>query len=270
MSDDLVVSPSAFLLGELRRARSSAGLSQEDLGKTINYSGSQVSAVENGQRPPTRDYLVAIDGALHTGGLFERLQSNLANLDQAPVWFRDWLVIEREATLIRWFEPLVVPGILQTKDYAHALMAGSGLVDYDEIDQRVAARLDRRSLLTQPKPPTLIALIDEGVLNRCVGSTEIMVEQCELLADLGTRPHVQIQVVPGAVGVHAGLSGPFTLARALDFEIAHLDSQLTAQITDRSNDIDSLIRAWEAIRGDALPRTQSLDLIKEVAKKWQT
>jgi transcriptional regulator with XRE-family HTH domain len=269
MSED-VVSPSAFLLGELRRARSAAGLSQEDLGKTINYSGSQVSAVENGQRPPTRDYLVAIDGALQTGGLFERLQGNLSNFEQAPVWFRDWLVIEREATMIRWFEPLVVPGILQTKDYAHALMAASGLVDFDEIDQRVAARLDRRSLLVQSRPPVLIALIDEGVLNRRIGSAEIMAEQCELLAELGARPHVQIQVVPAAVGVHAGLSGPFTLARALDFEIAHLDSPLTAQITDRSSDIDSLIRAWETIRGDALPRTHSLDLIKEAAQRWQT
>jgi transcriptional regulator with XRE-family HTH domain len=182
MSEEVLISPSAFLLGELRRARSTAGMSQEDLGRTINYSGSQVSAVENGQRPPTRDYLVAIDGALHAGGLFERLQSNLANFDQAPVWFRDWLVIEREATLIRWFEPLVVPGILQTQAYAHALMAGSVLVDDDEIDQRVAARLDRRSLLTQSKPPTVIALIDEGVLNRRVGSAEIMSEQCELLA----------------------------------------------------------------------------------------
>jgi transcriptional regulator with XRE-family HTH domain len=106
MPDELV-SPSTFLLGELRRARSSAGLSQEDLGKTINYSGSLVSAVENGQRPPTRDFLVAVDGALQTGGLFERLQSGLASFDQAPVWFRDWLIIEREATLIRWWASFV-------------------------------------------------------------------------------------------------------------------------------------------------------------------
>jgi transcriptional regulator with XRE-family HTH domain len=265
-----LVSPSTFLLGELRRARSSAGLSQEDLGKTINYSASMVSAVENGQRPPTRGYLAAIDGALQTDGLFERLLSGLASFDQAPVWFRDWLIIEREATLIRWFEPLVVPGILQTETYAQAIITGSGLVDFDEIDQRVAARVERRSLLAQPKPPTLIAIVDEGVLRRCVGSPAIMAEQCELLADYTTRPHVQIQVVPATAGVHAGLGGPFTLARTRDFEIAHLDGPLLSQITDRPGEIDSLVRLWEAIRGDALSRTQSLDLIKEVAKTWQT
>jgi transcriptional regulator with XRE-family HTH domain len=269
MPDELV-SPSTFLLGELRRARSSAGLSQDDLGKTINYSGSLVSAVENGQRPPTRDYLVAVDGALHTGGLFERLQSGLASFDQAPVWFRDWLIIEREATLIRWFEPLIVPGLLQTESYAETIIAGSGLADVDEIGQRVAARLQRQSLLSRPKPPTLIAIMDEGVLRRCVGSPAVMAEQCELLADYASRPHVQIHVVPAVVGVHAGLGGPFTVARARDFEIAHLDGPLLAQITDRSGDIDSLIRLWEAIRGDALSRAQSLDLIKEVAKIWLT
>lgn len=263
-------SPSTFLLGELRRARSAAGLSQEDLGKTINYSGSLISAVENGQRPPTHDYLVAVDTALHTGGLFERLQNGLASFDQAPIWFRDWLIIEREATLIRWFEPLVVPGILQTKAYAHAIIAGSGLVDPEEIDQRVASRLDRQSLLAGPKSPTLIAIVDEGVLRRRVGSSEIMAEQCRVLLEFGARPHTQLHVVPASAGGHAGLGGAFTLAKARDFEAAHLDNPLQAQITGRRDDIDSLTRSWEAIRGEALPRALSLDLIKEVARTWQT
>jgi transcriptional regulator with XRE-family HTH domain len=270
MSEEGLISPSAFLLGELRRARSTAGMSQEDLGRTINYSGSQVSAVENGQRPPTRDYLVAIDGALHTGGLFERLQSNLANFDQAPVWFRDWLVIEREATLIRWFEPLVVPGILQTQAYAHAIIAGSGLVDYDEIAQRVAARLDRRPLLTQPKPPTLIAIMDEGVLRRPIGGPEIMIEQFELLLEFGLRPHVHVHVVPADAGAYGGLGGPFTLAKGREFEAAHIDGPLRAQITGRPDDLDRLGRRWEAIRGVALPRSQSLNLIKELAESWRS
>lgn len=189
MSEE-AVSPSAFLLGELRRARSSAGLSQEDLGRTINYSGSQVSAVENGQRPPTRDYLAAVDGALHTGGLFERLQNNLANFDHAPVWFRDWLVIEREATLIRWFEPLIVPGLLQSEDYTRAIIAGARLVGGQEIEQRVASRMERRRILEQSRPPNLITVIDEGVLRRCVGNPAIMAAQCEHLLEQMTVPSI--------------------------------------------------------------------------------
>jgi transcriptional regulator with XRE-family HTH domain len=269
VSDDQV-SPSLFLLGELRRARHATGLSQEEFGKAINYSGSLVSAVENGQRPPTRDYLVAVDAALDTGGLFGRLANGLVGFDQAPVWFRDWMIIEREATLIRWFEPLVVPGILQTKAYAHAIIAGSGLVELADIDQLVSARLDRQSLLAGPKPPTLIAILDEGVLRRCVGSSEIMSEQCHFLLESAAQPHVQIDLIPTSAGVHAGLGGAFTLAKARDFEVAHLDSPLQAQITDRRADVDTLARMWEAIRGEALPRTLSLQLIEEVARTWQT
>lgn len=262
--------PSTFLLGELRRARSAAGLSQEDLGKTISYSGSLVSAVENGQRPPTRDYLVAIDDALHTGGLFERLQSGLACFDQAPVWFRDWLIIEREATLIRWFEPLIVPGLLQTEAYARAIIAGAGLVDTAEIEQRVATRMDRQHVLTTPKPPSLISLVDECVLRRSVGDASIMEAQCEHLLELATESNIQIHVVPASAGPHAGLAGPFILAKGRDFETAHLDTPWQAQIIDRREAVDRLIQRWEAIRGEALPTRQSIGLVEEVAKSWQT
>jgi transcriptional regulator with XRE-family HTH domain len=255
---------------ELRRARAAAGLSQEDLGKSINYSGSLVSAVENGQRPPTRDYLVAVDAALDTGGLFERLLNGLVSIDKAPVWFRDWVIIEREATMIRWFEPLIVPGLLQTKDYAHAIIAGSGVVDSSEVDDLVTARLERQALLATERPPTLIAIIDEGVLRRCIGTPPIMAEQCQHLLDCGSRPHLHIHVVPASVGVYAGLGGAFILAKARDFEAAHIYGQLHAQTKDGPRDIDRLARAWEVIRSEALPRSLSHELIKEVGRTWLT
>ncbi|SNY27992.1 Helix-turn-helix domain-containing protein [Paractinoplanes atraurantiacus] len=247
-------------------------MSQEDLGKAINYSGSQVSAVENGQRPPTREYLTAVDGALGTGCVFERLLNGLVNFDHAPVWFRDWLIIEREATLIRWFEPLVVPGLLQTEAYAHAIIAGAGLMDQAEIDQRVSTRMERQGLLERCDPPTLIALVDEGVLRRSVGSPSIMADQCEHLVDRVTNSnvHVHVHVVPASAGPYAGLAGPFILAKGREFETAHLDTPWQAQILHRREDVDTLIKRWEAIRGEALPTRQSLDLIKEVAKSWQT
>jgi transcriptional regulator with XRE-family HTH domain len=264
------MSASQFLLAELRRARSDAGLSQEDLGKAINYSSSLVSAVENGQRPATRDYLVSVDKTLSTGGLFERLLSNLVSAERTPVWFRDWLVVEREATLIRWFEPLNVPGLLQTEAYAHAVFTGSGLLTTGEVDQLVSARMERQAILTKPKPPTLIAIIDETVLRRAVGAATVMAAQCEHLLICADQPNIQINIVPTSAGAYAGLAGALTLAKGRDFETANLDLPWQSQIVDRSDAIDSLIRRWEAIRGDALPRTQSVDLIGEVAKTWQT
>jgi transcriptional regulator with XRE-family HTH domain len=264
------MSASSFLLAELRRARSGAGLSQEDLGKAINYSSSLVSAVENGQRPPTREYVVSVDKTLDTGGLFERLLRSLAALDQAPVWFRDWLIIESEATLLRCFEPLLVPGLLQTEAYAHAIIAGAGLLDAAEVAQRVAARMERKALLSKPQPPTLIAIIDEGALRRPVGAPEVMVAQCEHLLMCVEQPNIRIHIVPSTAGAYAGLAGAFVLAKGRDFETAHMDGPLQAQIVDRSAAIDRLAGRWEAIRGEALPRTLSAELIKEAANKWQT
>ena len=264
------MSASNFLLAELRRARSAAGLSQDELGKAINYSSSQVSAVENGQRPPTQEYVVCVDKALSTGGLFERLLQSLASLNQAPVWFRDWLIIENEATLLRWFEPLIVPGLLQTEAYAHAIVAGAGLLDATEVAQRVTARMQRQAVITKLAAPTLIAIIDEGVLRRRVGSAEVMAAQCDHLVSCAEQPNIRVHVVPSTAGAHAGLAGAFILAKARDFETAYLDSPWQAQILDRSGAIDTLSGRWEAIRCEALPRTLSTELIKEAAKTWQT
>ncbi len=236
----------------------------------INYSGSLVSAVENGQRPPSRDYVTAVDGALRTGGLFERLVSSLASADQSPVWFRDWLIIEQEATLLRWFEPLIVPGLLQTEAYARAIMSGAGLLDATEIEQRVVTRMERQRIIVGAKPPILIALIDEGVLRRSVGDSKIMSAQCDHLLEYVADASIQLHIVPASAGAHAGLAGPFILATGPDFEAAHLDSPWQAQIVGHKEAVDTLIRRWETIRSEALPRRQSIKLIEEVAKTWRT
>jgi transcriptional regulator with XRE-family HTH domain len=264
------MSASGFLVSELRRARAAAGFSQEDLGKAINYSSSLVSAVENGQRPPTREYLAGVDKTLGTGGLFERLLHGLVSIDRAPVWLRDWVIFERGATLIRWFQPLLVPGLLQTEAYARAVLEWGGLLDPTAVEKSLASRMERQDILAKPRPPQFVAIVDEGVLHRLVGSPSIMAEQFERLLKAVEQPHVHIHVVPAAAGAHAGLAGAFILAKSREFEAAHLDNSLRAQVVDRRDEIDTLIAKWEAIRGEALPRTQSIELMKDVARKWQT
>jgi hypothetical protein len=213
---------------------------------------------------------VSVDKALSTGGLFERLLSTLVSIEQAPVWFRDWLKVEREATLIRWFEPMIVPGLLQTRAYAHAIIAGARLVGEAEVKQLVTTRMQRQGLLTRPRPPDLIAIIDEGALRRKVGGADVMAAQCEHLLACAEQPTIQIHVVPAEAGAYAGLAGAFALAKGSDFETAHLETPWQSRVSDQQNAIDSLIRRWEGIRGEALPRTQSIELIKEVGTAWQT
>jgi transcriptional regulator with XRE-family HTH domain len=264
------MSASRFLVAELRQARAAAGLSQEDLGKAINYSASLVSAVENGQRPPTRDYLARVDETLKTGGFLERLLTGVVSIDQAPVWFRDWVILEREATLIRWYEQSVIPGLLQTEAYARVILEWGGLLSPAEAEQRLASRMQRQDVLTGERPPHLVAIIDENILHRPVGTGATMAEQCDRLVEWARRPNIHLHVLPMTAGAHCGLAGPFTLAKGADFEVVHLDNSLRAEIVDRRVDVDSVTRKWEAIRSEALPRTQSIAMIKEAAKKWLT
>ncbi|AVT39410.1 helix-turn-helix transcriptional regulator [Plantactinospora sp. BB1] len=258
-----------YVLAELRLFRAEQRLSQEEFGRKIGYSGSHVSSVETGQRPPTDEYVEKIDQAFQTGGTFSRMLKKLAKLDSTPAWLRDWIEFERLARLLRWYEPAFVPGLLQTESYARATMAGMHLTP-EQIEQRAQARLERQAVLTVENPAQFVFVIDAMVLRRSVrGEPGVMVQQLQHLANVAEMPQVQILVVPKEVGLYPGLQGGFILATLPDQSVvSHLDHQVRAQIVDRAEDLATLQGTWEAIRNEALPRPQSLELIREAAKEW--
>ncbi|MCX5121683.1 helix-turn-helix transcriptional regulator [Micromonospora sp. NBC_00362] len=258
-----------YVLEELRLFRTGSGLSQDDFGRGIGYSGSHVSSVETGGRPPTKEYMRAVDTHHQTGGRFLRMLDGLARLDAEPAWLREWIEFEREATTLRWFELAYVPGLLQTERYARATLAG-GRFDAEDVDRIVASRLERQAILHRPRPPQLIAVLDEAVLRRPVlDQPGLMVEQCEHLVQLATAEHIQVHIVPVDAGMYLGLAGQFIIAEMPDGErVAHADNQLTAQFVDAPTDVAKLAKTWEIVRNEALPRRQSTELIKEVAKSW--
>lgn len=187
-----------------------------------------------------------------------------------PTWLREWIEFEREARLLRWFEPALVPGLLQTKAYAQAVLGWGGLMPADEVEQRTESRLERQGILAGPRPPQFFAMLDEAALRRNVGGAAVMAEQSRHLAQLAERPHVHIQAVPLSAGGHVGLAGGFILAKGPFGAVAHLDNRLRAHVASQQDDIDNLEEAWEALRAVALPTQQTLVLIKEVAATWQT
>ncbi|MEO3780148.1 helix-turn-helix transcriptional regulator [Micromonospora sp. B11E3] len=251
-----------FLVGELRAARVARGLSQDEFGKLINYSGTHVGNVESGQRPLKVDYVKAVDQALQTGGIYQRLFEKMG----APIWLREWIEDEQRATSLRWYEPAWVPGILQTEEYARTTLAGE-LLRPDDVDRLVGSRLGRQALLHRDPPLLLTVVLDEAVLRRTAEHQRtMMTAQFEHLLACAELPHVQIHVVPSSVGLYGGLGGPFVIAGLPDGgRVACADGQLEPQITDRPEDIATLEHRWERIRGDALPRQESLNRIKEAA-----
>jgi transcriptional regulator with XRE-family HTH domain len=259
-----------FLVAELRAARVTRDLSQEEFGKLIRYSGSHVSAVETGGRPVTVEYVEAVDRALQTGGFYTRLFKKVTSLELAPVWLHEWIELERQARSIRWYEPSFVPGLLQTEAYARATLLASGRLTQDEAEKRATSRLDRQAILRGDNPPQFIAVLDEAVLRRTFdGDRAMMAHQLEHLATCAELPHVRVLVVPADVGLYPGLQGGFIVMTLQDGTvIAHQDNQVRPQLVNSVNDIATLQETWDGVAGEALSRRQSLDLIKEAVKSW--
>ncbi|MFI7023318.1 helix-turn-helix domain-containing protein [Micromonospora sp. NPDC049900] len=185
------------------------------------------------------------------------------------VWFRPWEAIEREARSLRSYQPLLLPGLLQTERYARALFISSGRHTSEETEHLVTARMARKSVIAGDGPPWLTVVIDERVLRCSVGGPDVMREQLEYLIKMSELPHVRIHVVPLSAGIYAGLSGPFVLATSADNRTAgYLDTPLHGHVVSDPGDLVTLMGAWENVRGEALSHRQSIELIREVAETW--
>jgi DNA-binding XRE family transcriptional regulator len=267
--------PLHFFGAELRRGRIAAGLSQDQLGARIGYSGAQVGKVETGERAPSQDFAAGCDKALpEVGGLFMRIYELARRWDGGyPSWFTGWLEAERRATSLRTWEPLLIPGLLQTAEYARALFVAWRSADNDDqLEQLVTARMERQQIFERPSPPALWAIIDEGVLHRCIGSAKIMYDQLGHLAACSDRQRVTIQVMPSAVGAHVGLLGAFAIA---NFDGAgstvYMESPDQGQTTEVPSVVAKVGDTFDTLRAEALPRGSSQDLIRRVAEeRWAT
>jgi transcriptional regulator with XRE-family HTH domain len=196
----------AFFGAELRQARVTAGFSsQEALATRLGFDRTVVAKAETGERPPTVDVLAAWCEACHLDEeLFGRLGRLARRADgPMPTWFEDWLRAEGEAHTLRIWQPLIIPGLLQTAEYAEALFLAAG-ADDARAGELVGLRLERQSILDRAEPIHVIAVLDESVLHKLVGSPAIMYEQLTRLAESAERPNISIEVVPASTGANAG------------------------------------------------------------------
>lgn len=269
---DSSAGPLNFFGAELRRARAAAGLSQEQLGQRVGYSAAQVGKVETGDRAPSLDFAEGCDGALDTGGLFARIYELARRWDGGyPSWFAEWIEAERRATSLSWWEPLLIPGLVQTADYARALFEAWRLADSgDELDRLVNGRIERQAIFERPRPPALWVIVDEGVLHRRIGDGKIMHDQLAQLALMSERPKITIQVVPAEVGAHVGLLGAFAIASVDNAPATvYMESPDQGRTTEAPSVVAKVSETFDTLRAEALPRGASRDLIKKVAEeRW--
>lgn len=152
----------------LKAARASADVSQERMASLVKWSPSTVAAIETGRRRPTREFAIAADQVLETGGLLTELLE-AADRERSPSWFATWRSYESQAARLRAFEPCLIPGLLQTEEYARAIISAGGLNPSDKVDELVSVRMERQQFLTRDDPPECIFILDEGALRRPIG-----------------------------------------------------------------------------------------------------
>jgi transcriptional regulator with XRE-family HTH domain len=254
----------AFFGAELRRRRTAAGLSQDQLGHAITYSAALVGRVEVGERMPSLDLAQRCDDVLATGGLFAHLRESMdSDMHAYPAWFREFVERERDAISIREFSALAIPGLLQTGDYARALFRAGRPADSDEeIESRVIARLERQRILDRTKPPMFWVVVDEGVLRRPVGGAAMFREQLAHLVTIARHPGVMLQVMPFSSGAHAGLLGEFTLLGMTDGrDIGYTESVESARLIEQADEVAAFNLAFDMIRAVALSPDASLDFV---------
>ncbi|HEV2375977.1 MAG TPA: helix-turn-helix transcriptional regulator [Streptosporangiaceae bacterium] len=267
--------PRAVFGAMLRYYRLKAGLTQDQLGTLAHVSGKTIAAYENGWRVPTRQTTADVDGVaeLNTNGalsqLWEQFEDGMT-YQAYPDWFQDWPEKEARARRLRWYEPNLVPGLLQTEDYARAVFRTRFGITAEAVEERVAGRLRRQEVLARDSPPSLWVIVDEWALRRPVGGPPVMLDQVNQLIEAARQPTIVIEVISAAVGAHTGLNGGgFAIA---DFEeepsVGYQEGQLRGQPVRERKDVESLDLTWDTLRCEAESRAASLALLEEAAKSW--
>ena len=269
---------------QLRRLRQARGISREAAGWEIRGSESKISRMELG-RVPFKERDVADLLTLYGVGEPQRTALlSLARRANAPAWWRafgeivpswylSYLGLEESATLIRAYEAHFVPGLLQTRDYARALLQRAhAAAPGAEIERRIELRSNRQRVLTRPDPPQFWAVLDEAVLRREIGGRDVMRAQVRALLEAAELPNVQLQVVPFHRGGAASAGFPFAILRFAEPElpdVVYVEQLTGAVYMDKPGDVERYLITMERACLEAEPpdRTPAIlgDLLHQIA-----
>jgi DNA-binding XRE family transcriptional regulator len=251
--------------------RRHAGLSRDELGDRVGYSGATIGMVEAGHRAPPLGIGPRLDDEFKLPGTFERIEQRIRGIP-FPVSFRPFVPVEAEARALRWFEHSLVPGLLQTEDYARSVLATKPNSTESEINGLISERIARQAVLERDEPPAplLWALIDEGVLNRPVADPAVMRDQLKHMVRMSTLPNITIQIVPYAARGHSGLLGAFIVADVDDSPgIVFIEDVTGGRVAEDPDTVAEVTLRFDALRSEALPKGASRDLMGSVAEeKW--
>lgn len=256
---------------ELKRRREEAGLTQEALGRAVFVSGGYIGQFEQAIRKPQLDVAMRIDEVLQTDGFFERTWRKLIDDPRYPDYFAGAAELEPLAAKICEFEPMIVPGLLQTAAYARALMiAGNPLAADDYIEEKLRARLDRTAILKDTKRPEYWAVLHEAVLRVPVGGPAVMAEQLEQVAQAARERRILLQVLPFAVGAYPVMGKSLRLMEFTDAPpTSYTEGAYSGELLDDPAIVKRTQDAYDLYRAAGLPLEASLNLIESAAEDYK-
>ncbi|MFJ2828804.1 helix-turn-helix domain-containing protein [Streptomyces sp. NPDC087263] len=261
---DPSASPLDYFGFELRRRREAAGMKQGELGSVIFCTGSLIGQIETAHKVPTRDFAERVDAALMTDGAFSRL-IGLVLRSQLPHWFQQYAEMEARATYISTYQAQMVYGLLQTEEYARAVLA-TGMPR--KLDELVAARMERQRILARERPPLAWVVLDEAALHRPIGGREVMRKQLAHLLSFVDRRWVRIQVLPYEAGEHASLIGSFTGMRFEDDpDIVYTEDLISGHMTANPETVREAALRYAHLQAAALSVEDSAALIARVMEE---
>lgn len=248
----------------MRKERVAHGWTLPELAQRTGYDAGHLSRVENGKRPPTEALATVCDSVFpERRGWFTDWYQESRSWSEVPAGFRSWSELEDKAARLYDWMPGTITGLLQSQDYARAILATFPAVTDDTITTRLAARIERQQrVLARDAPPKVIFVVDELALYRQVGTPAVMAAQMRHLAGTAALPHVTVQVLP-AVAHPANASG-FVIAD----DAVWCEHVAAGYVFTDAKTVTALTTRFDTLRGECYRVSESAALIKEMAELW--
>lgn len=267
---------------ELRRLRELKGMTAEEVAERLLVSQSKISRLENGRRSISQRDVRDLCGVYEVEDhrIVDSLMQMAKDSRQQGWWhsFGDipysvYIGLETDAASLRVYDPQVVPGLLQTRQYAEALIAGAlPETAQADVEKRVQVRVRRQERISAPENPLrLWTVMDESALRRVVGNRSLMRDQLEHLVEQSQLPHVTVQVIPFDMGAHPGLNGQYAILEfpdAADSSVVYIEGVTSDLYLEKANDVQKYSVMYEHLRAQALNVDQSRQFIADIAKEY--
>ncbi|MEU0686702.1 helix-turn-helix domain-containing protein [Streptomyces uncialis] len=264
--------PEAAFGARLRSSREAQGWTQEHLADLMGYSSQHISAMETGRKPPTLRSSLSADAVFGRAGTPESFERAYRELKSGSLLegFPEYIGFEAQAEEVRLFEVGLIPGPLQTREYAAAIEAGHvhrGTITAEQADERIDVLIERQAALARSLPPQLFVVLDESCIRRLVGGPEVMDEQLRRLLDFAALSNTALQIAPYGMGEWRPFNRLVNLLTLPDRSvISYVESQTQGHLDREITSVLPLLRSYHQLQTEALSQAQTVTMIKQARK----